>query len=94
LAFGKDFVRVGYKSGIDYSQWRKVTGISQEFRMYISRDKAMYIPGSELLIFYEFHIPWSAWSEGSMLYTWYRGNFQKYSFSHPGAGIQNIFKMS
>jgi hypothetical protein len=27
-----------------------------------------------------------------MLYAWYRGNFRKYSFSHPGAGIRNIFR--
>jgi hypothetical protein len=60
--------------------------------MYISRDEALCIPASEFLISYEFHILWSAWSEGSMLYSWYRGNFQKYSFSHPGAGIQNIFR--
>jgi hypothetical protein len=60
--------------------------------MYISRDEALCIPASEFLFVYEFHISWSAWSQGSMLYVWYRGNFRKYSFSHPGAGIQNIFR--
>jgi hypothetical protein len=70
-----------------YSLWRKVTGISQEFRMYISRDEALCIPASEFLNFYEFHVPWSAWSEGSTLYARYSGNFQKDSFFHPVAGI-------
>jgi hypothetical protein len=70
-----------------YSLWGEATGISQEFRMYISRDEVLCIKASEFLIFYEFHVPWSAWSQGSTLDAWYRGNFRKYSFSHLGAGI-------
>jgi hypothetical protein len=77
---------------VPYSLWRKVTGISQEFRMYISRDEALCIPASEFPNFYEFHVPWSAWSEDSTLYAWYSGNFQKDSFFHPVARIQNIFR--
>jgi hypothetical protein len=44
-------------SGWISSLWRKVTGIPQEFRMYISRDEALCIPAGEFLNFYEFTFP-------------------------------------
>jgi hypothetical protein len=60
--------------------------------MYMNRDEVLCIQANEFLIVYEFHVCCSAWSQGSTLYAWYRGNFRKYSFSHPGARIQNIFR--